>query len=126
MKSKKKRNDQNVYSIKCCQSILPIPPPYFLSGFGDFLSLFRSVAEDLRLGKTVAPEAFEAVSIYFSDIVSFTKLAARSTPIQVQTLDNRSLIILSINFAALKINCFGKNMKSRDSHSFLNCRWSTC
>ena len=82
MKLKKKRNDQNVYSIKCCQSKLPTLLPIF-EFLEIFCPLFRSVAEDLRLGKTVAPEAFEAVSIYFSDIVSFTKLAARSTPMQV-------------------------------------------
>ncbi|CAG9782639.1 unnamed protein product [Diatraea saccharalis] len=44
----------------------------------------RSVAERLMLGSRVEPEEFEEVSIYFSDIVGFTALAARSTPVQVQ------------------------------------------
>ncbi|XP_075979488.1 retinal guanylyl cyclase 1 [Anticarsia gemmatalis] len=48
----------------------------------------RSVAERLLLGSRVEPEEFEEVSIYFSDIVGFTALAARSTPVQVVDLLN--------------------------------------
>ncbi|XP_049886707.1 retinal guanylyl cyclase 1 [Pectinophora gossypiella] len=48
----------------------------------------RSVAERLVLGLRVEPEEFEEVSIYFSDIVGFTALAARSTPVQVVALLN--------------------------------------
>ncbi|XP_063373829.1 uncharacterized protein LOC134661618 [Cydia amplana] len=48
----------------------------------------RSVAERLILGLRVEPEEFEDVSIYFSDIVGFTALAARATPVQVVDLLN--------------------------------------
>ncbi|XP_069354199.1 retinal guanylyl cyclase 2 isoform X4 [Maniola hyperantus] len=48
----------------------------------------RSVAERLLLGLRVEPETFEDVSVYFSDIVGFTALAARSTPEQVVDLLN--------------------------------------
>ncbi|XP_052747507.1 retinal guanylyl cyclase 1 [Bicyclus anynana] len=47
-----------------------------------------SVAERLLLGLRVEPEEFEDVSVYFSDIVGFTALAARSTPVQVVDLLN--------------------------------------
>ncbi|XP_073963066.1 uncharacterized protein, partial [Choristoneura fumiferana] len=47
-----------------------------------------SVAERLILGLRVEPEEFEEVSIYFSDIVGFTALAARATPVQVVDLLN--------------------------------------
>ncbi len=48
----------------------------------------KSVAEQLQRGKTVDPEYFESVTVYFSDIVGFTQLSARCTPHQVIELLN--------------------------------------
>uniref|UniRef100_A0A7E5A0S1 guanylate cyclase n=1 Tax=Panagrellus redivivus TaxID=6233 RepID=A0A7E5A0S1_PANRE len=48
----------------------------------------RTVADKLKLGQAVEPESFEQVSIFFSDVVSFTTLASRCTPLQVVTLLN--------------------------------------
>ncbi|XP_062373163.1 retinal guanylyl cyclase 2-like [Sardina pilchardus] len=46
----------------------------------------RSVAQNLKLGKPVEPEAFNDTSLYFSDIVGFTTISALSEPIEVVDL----------------------------------------
>ncbi|XP_060600453.1 atrial natriuretic peptide receptor 1-like isoform X2 [Ruditapes philippinarum] len=43
----------------------------------------RSIANDLKVGKIIAPEWYESVTVFFSDIVGFTALSSQSTPMEV-------------------------------------------
>lgn len=53
-----------------------------------FFLIFSSVAEKLKVGLGVDPEEFSEVTIYFSDIVGFTTIAAHCSPVQVVDLLN--------------------------------------
>ncbi|PIO73311.1 adenylate/guanylate cyclase catalytic domain protein [Teladorsagia circumcincta] len=48
----------------------------------------KQVAEKLKHGQSVEPETFDCVTLFFSDVVSFTTLASRCTPLQVVNLLN--------------------------------------
>ncbi|GMS93596.1 hypothetical protein PENTCL1PPCAC_15771, partial [Pristionchus entomophagus] len=48
----------------------------------------RQVADKLKLGQSVEPEMYDAVTIFFSDVVKFTNLAAKCSPLQVVNLLN--------------------------------------
>ncbi|EPB79952.1 adenylate/guanylate cyclase catalytic domain protein [Ancylostoma ceylanicum] len=51
------------------------------------------VAEKLKLGQSVEPETFDSVTVFFSDVVSFTKIAGRGTPLQVETIGDGYLCV---------------------------------
>lgn len=52
------------------------------------MRFLSSVAEKLKMGLAVDPEEFSEVTIYFSDIVGFTTIAAHCSPVQVVSLLN--------------------------------------
>jgi class 3 adenylate cyclase len=47
-----------------------------------------SVAEELKAGRTVEPQTFECVTLFFSDISGFEIICSLSTPVQVVNFIN--------------------------------------
>ncbi|ETN68948.1 adenylate/guanylate cyclase catalytic domain protein [Necator americanus] len=52
------------------------------------VKIILQVADRLKLGQTVEPEGFDCVTVFFSDVVKFTQLAARCSAFQVVSLLN--------------------------------------
>ncbi|XP_045210469.2 atrial natriuretic peptide receptor 1-like isoform X2 [Mercenaria mercenaria] len=43
----------------------------------------RTIANDLKVGKIIAPESYDCVTVFFSDIVGFTALSSQSTAMEI-------------------------------------------
>lgn len=54
----------------------------------------KAVADRLKLGQGVEPETYEQVTVFFSDVVSFTILASKCTPLQVTFGEFKAFVIL--------------------------------
>ena len=70
----------------------------------------KSVSENLKQGNTVEPENFDAVTVYFSDIVGFTSIAKASTPFEVIALLNNMYTLfdsISAKFDVYKVETIG-------------------
>ncbi|CAC5366800.1 Guanylate cyclase 32E,Receptor-type guanylate cyclase gcy-19,Retinal guanylyl cyclase 2,Heat-stable enterotoxin receptor,Olfactory guanylyl cyclase GC-D,Atrial natriuretic peptide receptor 2,Receptor-type guanylate cyclase gcy-9,Receptor-type guanylate cyclase Gyc76C,Receptor-type guanylate cyclase gcy-18,Receptor-type guanylate cyclase gcy-28,Speract receptor,Receptor-type guanylate cyclase gcy-29,Receptor-type guanylate cyclase gcy-13,Receptor-type guanylate cyclase gcy-8,Guanylyl cyclase GC-E,Receptor-t len=53
----------------------------------------KTVADKLKNNQIVDPEAYDSVTIYFSDIVGFTVLSAESSPMEVETIGDAYMVV---------------------------------
>ena len=71
-----------------------------------FRMLPKEVVEKLKSGESVEPEQFQTATVFFSDIVQFTVLASKCTPLQVVNILNSlytSLDNIIENFDVYKV-----------------------
>lgn len=62
----------------------------------------KSIASRLREGQFVEPEAFECVTVFYSDIVGFTSLSSESSPMEV------------VDFLSELYLCFDETLEQHD------------
>lgn len=62
----------------------------------------KSIASMLKEGKTVEPEAFDCVTVFYSDIVGFTSLSSESSPMEV------------VDFLSDLYLCFDETLEQHD------------
>ena len=72
------------------------------------------IARQLMANKPVMAESFDCVSIFFSDIVGFTEISAKSTPFQVGHYAN-----MSVQYTAIFHGCKNGNFQMRKCEIFL-------
>lgn len=66
----------------------------------------RSVARQLIAGKPVLAKTYDAVTIYFSDIVGFTALSASSSPMEVHKTHSSVTLQIVLNLFDLYLLSF--------------------
>ena len=70
-----------------------------------------SIANRMMNNKTIIPEHYDTVTIYFSDVVGFTDICSRSTPLQVIHMLNQLYSLMDETleaFQVYKVETIGK------------------
>ncbi len=70
----------------------------------------KTVADELKVGKQVAPEVFDTGTLFFSDICGFTRISAAGTPMQVVEMLNEMYTMfdaISAKFDVYKVATIG-------------------
>ena len=80
------------------------------------------MADELKLGRSVMAEMFDSVSVYFSDIVGFTRLASMCSPMEVVEILNELYSMFDGTIDKHQVYKVSRSFKFQ----YLNSCWSIC
>jgi len=85
----------------------------------------KEVAEQLKMNREVKAEQYDFVTVFFSDIVGFTDISARSSPMEVVGMLNSLYRLVDLAASLYRQLYFVRFVHLKNYHCLLNIKFMT-